>query len=150
MLPRRIVEALNVIEHIGLGQGSSFQYPRFLLWECNAISPRGVYDQPKRFTEAMTMAYQRHHGLDTRIGRFFNAFGPRMWPNNGRVVSSFVVQASQGRSLTIFGDGSQIRSFCYCCDIVRGIIALLLADSRETVDQQSENFTASYYDGIFW
>ncbi len=102
------------------------------------ISPRGVYDEAKRFAEAMTMAYHRYHGLDTRIVRIFNTFGPRMRPNDGRVVSNFIVQALQGKPLTVFGDGSQTRSFCYVDDLVRGIIALLMIASDKTVDQRTD------------
>lgn len=104
----------------------------------NPISPRGVYDEAKRFAEAMTMAYQRYHGLDTRIVRIFNTFGPRMRPNDGRVVSNFIVQAIQGKPLTVYGDGNQTRSFCYVDDLVRGIIALLLVDSDKTVEQRTD------------
>jgi len=107
----------------------------------NPISPRGVYDEAKRFAEAMTMAYHRYHGLDTRIVRIFNTYGPRMRPNDGRVVSNFVVQALQGKPLTVFGDGVQTRSFCYADDLVRGITALLLADSDKTVDQRTDRST---------
>jgi dTDP-glucose 4,6-dehydratase len=104
----------------------------------NPISPRGVYDEAKRFAEAMTMAYHRYHGLDTRIVRIFNTFGPRMRPNDGRVVSNFIVQALQGRPLTVFGDGLQTRSFCYVDDLVRGIIGLLMIDSDKTVAQRTD------------
>lgn len=104
----------------------------------NPISPRGVYDEAKRFAEAMTMAYHRYHGLDTRIVRIFNTFGPRMRANDGRVVSNFIVQALQGKPLTVFGEGNQTRSFCYVDDLVRGIVALLLADSDKTVDQRTD------------
>lgn len=102
------------------------------------ISPRGVYDEAKRFAEAMTMAYHRYHGVDTRIVRIFNTFGPRMRPNDGRVVSNFIVQALQGKPLSVFGDGSQTRSFCYVDDLVRGIIALLSAPSDRTVEQRTD------------
>src|SRR6187431_1590651 len=95
----------------------------------NPLSPRGVYDEAKRFAEALTMAYHRYHGVDTRIVRIFNTFGPRMRPNDGRVVSTFIVQALQDKPLTVFGDGMQTRSFCYVDDLVRGII--LLAESAE-------------------
>src|SRR3954470_4803317 len=91
----------------------------------NPIGPRGVYDEAKRFAEAMTMAYRRYHGVDARIVRIFNTYGPRMRPNDGRVVSYFIVQALQNKPLTIYGDGSQTRSFCYVSDLVRGIIALM-------------------------
>jgi dTDP-glucose 4,6-dehydratase len=94
----------------------------------NPVGPRGVYDEAKRFAEAMTMAYHRYHGLDVRIVRIFNSFGPHMRANDGRVVSNFLVQALQGKPLTIYGDGSQTRSFCYVDDQVRGILALLDAD----------------------
>src|SRR5438128_6246940 len=92
----------------------------------NPISPRGVYDEAKRFAEAITMAYHRYHAVDTRIARIFNTFGPRMRQNDGRVVSTFIVQAIQGKPLSVFGDGSQTRSFCYVDDLVRGIIWLLM------------------------
>lgn len=103
----------------------------------NPISPRGVYDEAKRFAEAMTMAYHRYHGVDTRIVRIFNTYGPRMRPHDGRVVSNFVVQALQGNPVTIFGDGSQTRSFCYADDLVRGITALLLIDSDKSVAERT-------------
>ena len=104
----------------------------------NPISPRGVYDEAKRFAEAMTMAYHRYHGLDTRIVRIFNTFGPRMRPKDGRVVSNFIVQALQGRPLTVYGDGLQTRSFCYVDDLVRGITALLTVDSDKTVAERTD------------
>ncbi|HVN50813.1 MAG TPA: UDP-glucuronic acid decarboxylase family protein [Acidimicrobiales bacterium] len=91
----------------------------------NPIGPRGVYDEAKRFGEAMTMAYHRSHGLDVRIARIFNVYGPRMRPGDGRVVSNFLVQALKGEPLTIHGDGSQTRSFCYVDDEVEGFLALL-------------------------
>jgi dTDP-glucose 4,6-dehydratase len=94
----------------------------------NPVGPRGVYDEAKRFAEAMTMAYHRYHGLEVRIVRIFNSFGPRMRANDGRVVSNFLAQALQGKPLTVYGDGSQTRSFCYVDDQVRGILALLDAD----------------------
>jgi dTDP-glucose 4,6-dehydratase len=92
----------------------------------NPIGPRGVYDEAKRFAEAITMAYHRYHGLDTRIVRIFNTYGPRMRPNDGRVVSNFVVQALQEQPLTVYGDGSQTRSFCYVEDEVDGIYRLFM------------------------
>jgi dTDP-glucose 4,6-dehydratase len=94
----------------------------------NPVGPRGVYDEAKRFAEAMTMAYHRYHGLDVRLLRIFNTYGPRMRARDGRVVSNFLVQALQGKALTIYGDGSQTRSFCYVDDEVRGILALLDGD----------------------
>ena len=95
----------------------------------NPIGPRSVYDEAKRFSEAMTMAYRRTHGVDTRIVRIFNTYGPRMRPNDGRAVCSFITQALDGQDLTVFGDGSQTRSFCYVSDLVDGILRLL--DSSE-------------------
>src|SRR5690606_14316498 len=91
----------------------------------NPVGPRGVYDAAKRVAGAMTMAYHRYHGLDVRIVRIFNTYGPRMRPHDGRVVSNFLVQALQGEPITLYGDGSQTRSFCYVDDEVRGILALL-------------------------
>ena len=104
----------------------------------NPISPRGVYDEAKRFAEAMTMAFYRYHGVDTRIVRIFNTFGPRMRPHDGRVVSSFIVQALQGKPLSVFGDGLQTRSFCYVDDLARGIISLLMLDSDKTPEQRMD------------
>jgi len=94
----------------------------------NPIGPRGVYDEAKRFAEAMVMAYHHHHQVDTRIVRIFNTFGPRMRRRDGRVVPTFIDQALRGRDLTVFGDGSQTRSFCYVDDMVEGIYRLLLSD----------------------
>ena len=88
----------------------------------NPIGPRGVYDEAKRFAEAMTMAYRRAHGVDTRIVRIFNTYGPRMRPRDGRVVSNFIVQALEGRPLTVYGGGNQTRSFCYVDDLIEGIL----------------------------
>ncbi len=99
----------------------------------NPIGPRGVYDEAKRFAEAMTMAYHRAHGVDTRIVRIFNTYGPRMRPRDGRVVSNFIVQALLGEPITIYGDGSQTRSFCYVDDEVDGIYRLFMrGDSQPT------------------
>ena len=94
----------------------------------NPIGPRGVYDEAKRFQEAMTMAYHTYHGLETRIVRIFNTYGPRMRLNDGRVLPAFIGQALRGEDLTVFGDGSQTRSFCYVDDQVEGIYKLLLSD----------------------
>lgn len=91
----------------------------------NPIGPRGVYDEAKRFAEALTLAYHRTHGVDTRIARIFNTYGPRMDPGDGRVVSNFIVQALQGLPLTVYGDGKQTRSFCYVSDLVDGLIRLM-------------------------
>jgi dTDP-glucose 4,6-dehydratase len=104
----------------------------------NPISPRGVYDEAKRFAEAITMAYHRYHGLDTRIARIFNTYGPRMRPNDGRVVSNFVVQALQGKPITVFGDGMQTRSFCYVDDLIRGVVALLFVESKCTAAERTD------------
>ena len=92
----------------------------------NPVGPRGVYDEAKRFGEAITMAYHRYHGLDTRIVRIFNTYGTRMRPNDGRVISNFVVQALKGDPLTVYGDGQQTRSFCYVSDLIEGILRLLM------------------------
>jgi len=97
----------------------------------NPIGPRGVYDEAKRFSEAMTMAYQRYHGLETRIVRIFNTYGPRMRPRDGRVVSNFIVQALLGEPITIYGDGGQTRSFCYVSDLIEGIYRLFRSDRRD-------------------
>ena len=94
----------------------------------NPVGPRGVYDEAKRFQEAMTMAYQRIHDIETRIVRIFNTYGPRMRLNDGRVLPAFIGQALRGEDITIFGDGSQTRSFCYVDDLVEGIFRLLLSD----------------------
>lgn len=94
----------------------------------NAVGPRGVYDEAKRFQEAITMAYHTFHGLETRIVRIFNTYGPRMRLNDGRVLPAFIGQALRGEDLTIFGDGSQTRSFCYVDDLVEGIYRLLMSD----------------------
>src|SRR5512135_3037063 len=87
----------------------------------NPIGPRGVYDEAKRFAEAITVAYHRYHGMDTKIARIFNTYGPRMRPNDGRVVSNFLIQALQGQPLTVYGDGQQTRSFCFVSDLVEGL-----------------------------
>jgi dTDP-glucose 4,6-dehydratase len=100
----------------------------------NPIGPRGVYDEAKRFAEAMVMAYHRSHGVDTRIVRIFNTYGPRMRLNDGRVVPNFIGQALRGEPLTVYGDGSQTRSFCFATDLVDGIYRLLLSDEVEPVN----------------
>jgi dTDP-glucose 4,6-dehydratase len=100
----------------------------------NPIGPRGVYDEAKRFAEAITMAYHRFHGVDTRIVRIFNTYGPRMRPYDGRVVSNFIVQALLGRPLTVYGDGSQSRSFCYVADEVEGIFRLFHSGEHDPVN----------------
>jgi dTDP-glucose 4,6-dehydratase len=100
----------------------------------NPIGPRGVYDEAKRFAEAMTMAYHRYHGIDTKIVRIFNTYGPRMRLRDGRVVPAFIGQALSGTPLTIFGDGSQTRSFCYVSDLIDGIFRLAMSDFHEPVN----------------
>jgi len=100
----------------------------------NPIGPRGVYDEAKRFSEAITLAYRRFHHVDTRIVRIFNTYGPRMRPQDGRVVSNFIVQALQGKPLTVYGDGSQTRSFCYVSDLVEGLYRLMQSDERYPVN----------------
>ena len=100
----------------------------------NPVGPRGVYDEAKRFGEAMTMAYHRTHGVDTRIARIFNTYGPRMRPGDGRVVSNFIVQALRGEPLTVYGDGSQTRSFCFVEDEVEGLYRLFLSDEHDPVN----------------
>jgi dTDP-glucose 4,6-dehydratase len=97
----------------------------------NPVGPRGVYDEAKRFAEAMTMAYHRYHDLDTRIVRIFNTYGPRMRPNDGRVVSNFIAQALRGESLTVYGDGSQTRSFCYVDDLIEGVVRMFERGTAE-------------------
>lgn len=100
----------------------------------NPVGPRGVYDEAKRFQEAMTMAYHTYHGLETRIVRIFNTYGPRMRLNDGRVLPAFMGQALRGEDLTVFGDGSQTRSFCYVDDLIEGIYRLLLSDCVDPVN----------------
>lgn len=94
----------------------------------NPIGPRGVYDEAKRYAEAITMAYHRYHGIDTRIVRIFNTYGPRMRLNDGRVVPNFIGQALRGEDITVYGDGSQTRSFCYVSDEIEGICRLMMSD----------------------
>jgi len=104
----------------------------------NPIGPRAVYDEAKRYSEALTMAYRNSHGLDTRIARFFNTFGPRMRLNDGRVVPNFVKQALTGEPLTIYGDGSQTRSFGYVSDLIEGVVRLSKSDYQEPVNLGSQ------------
>src|SRR5205809_584083 len=110
----------------------------------NPVGPRGVYDEAKRFAEAITMAYHRFHGLDTRIVLIFNPYGPKMRPNDGRVVSNFIVQALSGKPLTVFGNGNQTRSFCYVDDLIEGITRLLLAPSDRTPEQRTDRQSFLY------
>jgi dTDP-glucose 4,6-dehydratase len=105
----------------------------------NPIGPRGVYDEAKRYAEAMTMAYHRAHNVDTRIVRIFNTYGPRMRPNDGRVVSNFIVQALQGEPITIYGDGKQTRSFCYVDDEIEGIYRLFMRGDNEPTNVGNPN-----------
>ena len=100
----------------------------------NPVGPRGVYDEAKRFQEAITMAYHTYHGVDTRIVRIFNTYGPRMRLNDGRALPAFIGQALRGEDLTVFGDGSQTRSFCYVSDLVEGIYRLLLSDYAQPLN----------------
>jgi len=100
----------------------------------NPIGPRGVYDEAKRFAEAITMAYHRYHGVDTRIVRIFNTYGPRMRLNDGRALPNFLYQALAGEPITVYGDGKQTRSFCYVSDLIEGIYKLLESDEREPVN----------------
>jgi dTDP-glucose 4,6-dehydratase len=97
----------------------------------NPVGPRAVYDESKRFAEALTMAYHRQHGIDTRIARIFNTYGPRMRKNDGRVIPTFITQALNNEPLSVFGDGSQTRSFCYVSDLIEGIYRLMLSDLNE-------------------
>jgi dTDP-glucose 4,6-dehydratase len=105
----------------------------------NPIGPRGVYDESKRFAEAMTMAYHRYHGIDTRICRIFNTYGPRMRPDDGRVVTNFIAQGLRGEPLTVYDDGSRTRSFCYVSDLVEGIVRLLESGNAEPVNLGNPN-----------
>ena len=100
----------------------------------NPVGPRGVYDEAKRFAEAITMAYHRHHGVDTKIIRIFNTYGPRMRLNDGRAVPAFMSQALRGEDVTIFGNGTQTRSFCYVSDLVDGILKLAASDTNDPVN----------------
>jgi dTDP-glucose 4,6-dehydratase len=100
----------------------------------NTIGPRGCYDESKRFAEALTMAYHREHGIQTRIVRIFNTYGPRMRLNDGRVVPAFISQALTNKPMTVFGDGKQTRSFCYCSDLIEGIYRLMMSSHAEPVN----------------
>ena len=107
------------------GDPSVHPQPETYWGNVNPIGPRSVYDEAKRFAEALTFAYHRTHGVDVRVVRIFNTYGPRMRPNDGRVVSNFLVQALRGDPITIYGSGNQTRSFCYVSDLIRGFLALL-------------------------
>jgi len=116
--------------------GDPLEHPqRETYWgNVNPIGPRGVYDEAKRFAEAITVAYHRYHGLDAKIVRIFNTYGPRMRVNDGRAVPSFIAQALRGQDVTIFGDGLQTRSFCYITDLVEGILRLMASDLNAPVN----------------
>jgi dTDP-glucose 4,6-dehydratase len=116
--------------------GDPLEHPqRESYWgNVNPIGPRGVYDEAKRFAEAITVAYHRYHGVDAKIVRIFNTYGPRMRIHDGRAVPTFIGQALRGEDLTIFGDGSQTRSFCYVSDLVRGIILMMQSDLNDPVN----------------
>ena len=105
----------------------------------NPVGPRSVYDEAKRFSEALTMAYKRYYGLDTRIARIFNTYGPRMRENDGRAIPNFIAQALRGEPLTVYGDGSQTRSFCHISDMVRGLYLLMESRYREPVNIGNPN-----------
>jgi dTDP-glucose 4,6-dehydratase len=100
----------------------------------NPIGPRGVYDEAKRYAEAITMAYHTHHGIETRIARIFNTYGPRMRANDGRVVPNFINQALKGENITVYGDGKQTRSFCYVSDLVEGLYRLMISEHTDPVN----------------
>ncbi len=100
----------------------------------NPIGPRGVYDEAKRFAEALTMAYHRYHGVNIKIARIFNTYGPRMRPTDGRAIPTFIIQSLKGEPLTVFGDGSQTRSFCYISDMIEGILKLMKSNINEPVN----------------
>jgi dTDP-glucose 4,6-dehydratase len=116
--------------------GDPLEHPqRESYWgNVNPVGPRGVYDEAKRFAEAITMAYHRYHGLDAKIVRIFNTYGPRMRVSDGRAVPTFIPQALKGEDITIFGDGQQTRSFTYISDLVDGIIRLMTSDINEPVN----------------
>jgi dTDP-glucose 4,6-dehydratase len=121
--------------------GDPLEHPqRETYWgHVNPISTRSVYDEAKRFAEALTMAYHRFHGIDTRIVRIFNTYGPRMRLDDGRVVPNFLKQSLKGEPLTIYGDGAQTRSFCYVDDLIEGIYRLLLSDEHDPVNIGNPN-----------
>jgi dTDP-glucose 4,6-dehydratase len=116
------------------GNPESHPQPESYWGRVDPIGPRSVYDEAKRFAEAITMAYHRYHGIDTRIARIFNTYGPRMRRDDGRAVPNFITQALAGRPLTVYGDGSQTRSFCYVEDLIEGLYRLLISDVHEPVN----------------
>lgn len=119
--------------------GDPLQHPQVeSYWgNVNPIGPRGVYDEAKRFAESLTMAYHRHHGLDTKIARIFNTYGPRMRQRDGRAVPNFISQALRNKDLTVYGDGTQTRSFCYINDLLDGIVRLMHAEDNDPIDRKS-------------
>lgn len=121
------------------GDPSVHPQPETYWGNVSSIGPRSMYDEAKRFSEALTMAYHRTHGVDIRIVRIFNTYGPRMQPDDGRVVSNFIVQALQNVPLTIYGDGNQTRSFCYVADEIRGFLALLDSDQPGPINIGNPN-----------
>ena len=129
-------EALYLLASTSEVYGDPLEHPQTEdYWgNVNPIGPRGVYDEAKRFAEAMTMAYHRYHGLDTRIARIFNTYGPRMRLEDGRVVPNFIAQALRHEPLSVYGDGLQTRSFCYVSDLIEGIYRLLFSDEVEPVN----------------
>jgi dTDP-glucose 4,6-dehydratase len=155
-IPTLKVGSLGTLNTIGLAKAKGARYllastsevygdpqvnpqPETYWGHVNPIGPRGVYDEAKRFAEALTMAYQRYHGLETRIVRIFNTYGPRMRLNDGRVVPNFIYQALKGKPLTVYGDGSRTRSFQYCSDLVEGIYRLLFSDESLPVNIGNPN-----------
>jgi len=129
-----IVQALKGEEITLYGDPLVHPQPESYWGNVNPIGPRGVYDEAKRFAEAITMAYHRFHGVSTRIVRIFNTYGPRMRARDGRVVPAFICQALAGQPLTVFGDGSQTRSFCYVDDLIEGIVRVLFSELHEPVN----------------
>lgn len=155
-IPTLKVGSLGTLNTIGLAKAKGARYllastsetygdpqvnpqPETYWGHVNPIGPRGVYDEAKRFAEAMTMAYHRYHGLETRIVRIFNTYGPRMRLNDGRVVPNFIRQALRGEPLTVFGDGSQTRSFQYYTDLIEGVYKLLFSDESHPVNIGNPN-----------
>jgi dTDP-glucose 4,6-dehydratase len=132
-IPTLKVGALGTHNTLGLAKDKKASFILASTSECY-VGPRGVYDEAKRFAEAMTMAYHRYHGIDTKIVRIFNTYGPRMRVRDGRVVPAFIGQALSGEPLTVFGDGSQTRSFCYASDLIDGIFKLAMRDYHEPVN----------------
>jgi dTDP-glucose 4,6-dehydratase len=150
-IPTLKVGALGTHNSLGLAKDKSAKFLLASTSECygdplvhpqnedywgnvNPIGPRGVYDEAKRFAEAMTMAYHRYHGMDTKIVRIFNTYGPRMRLRDGRVVPSFISQALNNEPLTVFGDGSQTRSFCYVSDLIEGIFRLAMSENNGPIN----------------